>query len=214
MNAVAIAIEVNGGALIMCPVPPVSSGVAAPYVCPWGIPRVTRALFAWSLADPRRIVTLVATSDSGAIGTPIPVALPGSSAPTGVGTTSGTMADSAKGLGSAIAIPIPAHLELRESSHLWWGVSGTQTNKVKPNGASCHPSPTATDEAPKAGVIPVGICQLADFSFTFSGVVAAPPFPMPSSASVSGTRKVSVSAASLTGIYFRLFAPGVAATTP
>src|ERR1039457_204347 len=86
MSAVAVAMEVFGGPMIACPVPPVGSGTAAPFVCPWGIPRVTRTLFAWTPAKPTLIVTLVASSDTGSIGTPIPILIPGTATAGGVGT--------------------------------------------------------------------------------------------------------------------------------
>jgi hypothetical protein len=213
MNAVAVAMEVFGGPMIACPVPPVGSGTAAPFVCPWGIPRVTRTLFAWTGTKPTTIVTLVASADTGAIGTPIPIFLPGTATPVGVGTTVGTMVDSLAGLLSALLRPIPAHLEYGDGTHVWWGISGTQKNSVKPNGGKCPPPPTATGTAARPGAIPAATCQLADFTFAFSGVVGVPPIVLRSNTGATGTHTVSVSAAALTGVYFKLSLP-VPATHP
>ena len=207
MSAVAVAMEVVGGALIACPVPPIGSGTAAPFVCPWGIPRVTRTLFAWSATKPTSIVTFVASADTGAIGMPIPVDIPGTATPVGVGTTIGTMVDSAAGLINALIRPIPAHLEYGDGTHTWWGVSGTQKNSVKPNGGSCPVPPTATGAAARPGAMPAAMCQLADFTFTFSGVVSIPPVALRNNTGVTGTHTVSVSGAVLTGAYFKLLVP-------
>jgi hypothetical protein len=204
MSAVAVAMEVFGGPLIACPVPPVGSGTAAPFVCPWGIPRVTRTLFAWTPAKPTLIVTLVASSDTGSIGTPIPILVPGTATPVGVGTTLGTMVDSGPGLLNALTRPIPAHLEYGDGTHTWWGVSGTQSNSVKPKGGACPAPPTATTTAPRPGAIPAAVCQLADFTFSFSGVVGAPPVAIRNNTGVTGTHTVGVTGASLTGVYFKL----------
>ena len=207
MSAVAVAMEVFGGPMIACPVPPVGSGTAAPFVCPWGIPRVTRTLFAWTPATPTRIVTLVASSDTGSIGTPIPILIPGTATAGGVGTTIGTLVDSGPGLLNALTRPIPAHLEYGDGTHTWWGTSGTQTNSVKPNGGSCPVPPVAVATAPRPGAMPAATCQLADFTFSFSGVVGIPPVAIRSNTGVTGTHTVGVSGASLTGVYFKLALP-------
>jgi hypothetical protein len=213
MNAVAVAMAINAGPVIACPVPPTSSGSAAPFVCPWGVPALTRTLFAWSPSAPTRIVELVATSDTGAIGTPVPLMLPGGSAtPVGVGTSAGAMGDTSS-LRAALTRPIPAHLEYRDSTHVWWGISGTQTNAAKPTGGSCPLPPTAASSAARPGALPAMKCQLATFAFAFTGVAAAPPVPMRGNAGVTGTHAVSLAGATLTGLYFTLMFP-VPTTTP
>ena len=214
MSAVAVAMEVFGGPLIACPVPPVGSGTAAPFVCPWGIPSMTRTFFAWTAANPTAIVTFVASADTGAIGTPIPVYLPGTVTPVGVGTTIGTMVDSLGGLLSALMRPIPAHLEYGDGTHTWWGVSGTQKNSVKPNGGSCPAPPTAVGTAARPGAMPAATCQLADFTFAFSGVVGVPPVALRNNTGATGTHTVSVSGAALTGVYFKLALPQPPVTHP
>jgi hypothetical protein len=216
MNAVAVAVEIFGGAMIACPVPAVGTGTAAPFVCPWGIPRVTRTLFAWAPTKPRQIVTLIASTDSGSIGTPIPIVVTGSETPVGMGTAAGgTMEDSATSVNSALTRPIPAHLEYRRGWRTWWGISGTQMNTVKPTGASCWvpPANAMGDEHPDA--IPFAMCQLADFTFAFNGTVARPPVAIwgDTLANMSTTHTVGMTLTPITGVYFKLLTPGVV-TTP
>ena len=103
--------------------------------------------------------------------------------------------------------PIPAHLEYGDGTHTWWGVSGSQKNSVKPNGGSCPVPPTATGAAARPGAMPAAMCQLADFTFTFSGVVSIPPVALRNNTGVTGTHTVSVSGAVLTGAYFKLLVP-------
>jgi hypothetical protein len=202
-NTIAIAVEISGGPMIACPLPPTSTGWAAPYVCPWGIPRLTRTLFAWQPGRPTQIVTLVAMVDSGPIGTPLPLPYAGAN----LGPF--TPRDSATSAAAAAAVPIPAHLEFWDAGHLWWGIGGTQTNSVRPNGKECPPPPTATADAPRAGVIPRGSCQLADFTFSFSGKVSAPPFPWRANGKVgttsaATTHELVLGRATLTGAYLKL----------
>ncbi len=208
MNAVAVATEVVGGPIIACPVPPVAAGTAAPYVCPWGIPRITRTLFAWTTTRPTQIVTLVASSDSGSIGTPIPIFRPGSATPVGVGAV-GTAADSGKSMDSATVRPIPAHLEFRDGHHTWWGISGTQMNTVKANGDSCSSPSTNSASAPRPHVIPAASCQLADFTFSFNGIAGIPPVAIFGNANMAGTHAISMSSTSMTGVYFKLMTPAL-----
>jgi hypothetical protein len=206
-NAVAIAVEISGGPMIACPLPPTSAGLAAPYVCPWGIPRLTRTLFAWRPGRPAQIITLVAMVDSGPIGTPVPVPY------AGAGVTAGpfTPRDSAASVAAAAAVPIPAHLEYWDGiGHLWWGTGGTQTNSVKVIGKECPPPPTATATAPRAGVIPRGSCQLADFTFSFSGKAGPPPFRWNANGTTTSTSATAVAhqlvldRVALTGAYIKL----------
>ena len=204
MSAVAVAMEVVGGPMIACPLPPVGSGSAGPFVCPWGIPRVTRTLFAWAPATPTKIVTLVASADTGAIGTPTPILIPGTGTPLGVGTTIGSMVDSLTGLLGALMKPIPAHLEYGDGTHTWWGTSGHQTNTVKPMGGTCPVPPTTGSTATHPGAMPAATCQLADFTFAFNGVVGVAPVVLKNNLGVSGTHTVGVTGASLSGVYYKL----------
>jgi hypothetical protein len=210
MNAVAVAEEIFAGPKIACPVPAMSEGPAAAFICPWGIPRVTRTLFAWTTTRPLRIVTLVATSDSSAIGIPVPIFYTGTSTPGGMGTgmgAMGTLADSDSSVHAAVIRPIPAHLELFASHRHWWGVSGTQADSVAPTGVSCRPTPTDSASAPRPNVMPFARCQLANFTFSFSGTVSRPPiffFGDSTTAAARPTHTVSVSAVALTGIYLKL----------
>src|ERR1019366_6208217 len=167
-------------------------------VCPWGIPHITRTIFAWEPARPARIVTLVAMVDSGPIATPPRVLIPGSA----IGTV--TPFDSATSILSAILRPIPAHLEYWDGTGaVWWGTNGTQRNSVKPNGRACPAPPTATANAPRTGVIPRSNCQLADFTFSFSGMVGVPPIVLRNNAA-SGTHTISLSSLAVTGVYLKL----------
>ena len=190
--------------MIACPLPMTGSTAAAPFVCPWGIPRVTRTLFAWQPDRPTRIVTLVAMVDSGPLATPSPIAIAGfgSGTVTGIGTA--TPFDSATSILSAILRPIPAHLEYWDGAGaVWWGTTGTQRNSVKPNGRACPAPPTATANAPRTGVIPRSNCQLADFTFSFSGMVGVPPIVLRNNAA-SGTHTISLSSLAVTGVYLKL----------
>jgi len=210
LSAIASAVEISGGPMIACPVPLTEPTAAAPFLCPWGIPRVTRTIFAWDPAKPARIVTLVATVDSGPIGTPTPVVVVGSGGRSTIGVGTTALIDSGTGTAAAVLRPIPAHLEYADGTgSVWWGISGTQRNTVMPNGKPCPPPPTAAKEAPRPGVIPASVCGLADFTFSFNGKVAAPPIAFPRNAA-TGTHTVSLGAASLTGIYFRLALYGAA----
>ena len=213
MNAVAVAVEIFGGAMIACPVPGMGTGTAAPFVCPWGIPRVTRTLFAWAPTKPRQIVTLIASTDSGSIG--IPIWAVGSTTPVGMGTASGTPEDSATSVDSALTRPIPAHLEYRLGWHTWWGISGKQMNTVKPTGASCWVPPANAASDPRPNAIPFSMCQLADFTFAFNGTVARPPVAIwgNTTANTSTTHTVGLTLTPITGVYFKLLTPGVV-TTP
>jgi hypothetical protein len=126
----------------------------------------------------------------------------GSGTVTGVGTT--TASDSATATGNAIIRPIPAHLEYSDGAGAaWWGTSGTQRNTVKPNGKVCPAPPTATANAPRPGAIPRSICQLADFTFSFSGTVGVPPIALRQNAA-SGTHTISLGALSVSGVYLKL----------
>ena len=210
-DGLAVATEIFGGPLFACPLPLVGSGMAAPFVCPWGVPRVTRTLFAWSPTRPMQIVTLVASVDSGPIGTPIPIFVPGTATPMGVGTTTGSMLDSAHAIAPVLLRPIPAHLEYSDGKRgMWWGTSGTQMNTVKPNGASCAPPPTSTAAAPRPNAIPPSRCQLADFTFSFSGTVSRPPIALRGN-NGSGTHALQMGPVAMTGLYLKLGVP-IAAT--
>ena len=211
LSAIASAIEISGGPMILCPLPMTGSTAAAPFVCPWGIPRVTRTLFAWVPGRPARIVTLVAMVDSGPIATPLPVMIAGSGSGTVTGVGTATTSDSATSTGSAIIRPIPAHLEYADGvGAAWWGTNGTQRNSVKPNGKTCPAPPTATANAPRPGVIPPSSCQLADFTFSFNGTVGVPPIVLRKN-TASGTHTVSLNASAVSGVYLKLammMAPG------
>jgi len=210
LSAIASAIEISGGPMIACPLPMTGSRAAAAFVCPWGIPRVTRTLFAWVPGRPARIVTLVAMVDSGPIATPPSVMIVGSGSGTVTGVGTATTSDSATSASSAIIRPIPAHLEYWDGAgSVWWGTSGTQRNSVKPNGKACPAPPTATANAPRPGVIPRSNCQLADFTFSFSGTVGVPPIVLRQNAA-NGTHTISLNALSVSGIYLKLalMAPG------
>lgn len=215
MNAVAVAVEIFGGVMIACPVPAVGTGAAAPYVCPWGIPRLTRTLFAWTPTKPTQIVTLIASVDSGSIGTPIPIFVTGSTTPVGMGTASGTPEDSATSVNSVLTRPIPAHLEYRAGWRTWWGISGTQMSTVKPTGVSCWVPPANATGEERPDAIPVSRCQLADFTFAFSGTVARPPVIIfgNTAATMTATHTVGMTLTSITGVYFKLLTPEVV-TTP
>jgi hypothetical protein len=204
MNAVAVAVEIFGGPMIACPVPAMETGAAAPYVCPWGVPRVTRTLFAWTPARPTRIVTLVASTDSGSIGTPVPVAMPGSATPSGMGTSQGALVDSDTSIASAVARPIPAHLEFNDARRTWWGISGTQSNTVTLTGAPCRRPPADSASAPHPDAIPVSRCQLADFTFSFSGTVARPPVAIFGDANMTGTHTLNMGLTPVKGVYLNL----------
>jgi hypothetical protein len=204
MNAVAVAEEIFGGPRIACPVPAMAMGAAAAFVCPWGIPSVTRTLFAWTPTKPMRIVTLVASADTGAIGIPVPIYFPGTAMPMGMGM--GALADSDSSVHSAMIRPIPAHLEYNDDHRTWWGVSGTQTDSVAPTGASCRPAPTDSASAPRPNVMPFARCQLANFTFAFTGTVSRPPIPIfgDTAAVMTTTHTVSLSSAAISGIYLKL----------
>lgn len=206
MNAVAVAEEIFAGPMIACPVPAMAAGWAAPFICPWGIPRVTRTLFAWTPDKPTRIVTLVATTDSSAIGIPIPIYFPGTATPKGMGTSTGALADSDSSVHSALIRPIPAHLEYNDRHRTWWGISGTQTDSVAPTGVSCRPAPTDSSSAPRPNVMPFARCQLANFTFAFDGVVSRPPIPIfgDTAAVMTSTHTLSMASSSLSGIYLKL----------
>lgn len=207
MNAVAVAEEIFAGPKIACPVPMMAAGADAPFICPWGIPRLTRTLFAWTTTRPIKILTLVATQDSSAIGIPVPIFFPGTSTAGGMGTPMGTLADSDSSSHMAMIRPIPAHLTLFTNHRTWWGTSGTQTDSVAPNGTSCRPTPTDPASAPRSGVMPFGRCQLANFTFAFTGTVSRPPIPIwgdSAAAAVTATHSVSLSSAALTGFYLKL----------
>ncbi|HXD21738.1 MAG TPA: hypothetical protein VN613_00160 [Gemmatimonadaceae bacterium] len=207
MNAVAVAEEIFAGPKIACPVPAMAAGADAPFICPWGIPRVTRTLFAWTTTRPIKILTLVASEDSTSIGIPVPVFFPGTSTPGGMGTPMGTLADSDSSSHMAMIRPIPAHLTLFANHRTWWGTSGTQTDSVAPNGAPCRPAPTDSASAPRPGVMPSGRCQLANFTFAFSGSVIRPPiaiFGDSATMAAASTHTVSMSSAALTGFYLKL----------
>ena len=198
LSAIASAVEISGGPMIACPLPMTTSTAAAPFVCPWGIPHITRTIFAWEPARPARIVTLVAMVDSGPIATPPLVLIPGS----GIGTV--TPFDSATSILSAILRPIPAHLEYWDGTGaVWWGTNGTQVNSVKPNGKACPAPPTATANAPRPGAIPMSTCQLADFTLSFSGTVGVPPIALRRN-TATGTHAISLTAVALSGIYLKL----------
>ena len=206
MNAVAVAEEIFGGPMIACPVPAMAAGSASAFICPWGIPRVTRTLFAWTPTKPTRIVMLVASSDSGAIGIPVPIFFPGSAM--GMGARAGGVmtTDSASGLDSVRIRPIPAHLVYNDMRRTWWGISGTQTDSVAPTGVSCRPAPTDSSSAPRPNVMPFARCQLANFTFAFKGVVSRPPIPIfgDTTAVMTTTHAVSLSSAAISGIYLKL----------
>jgi hypothetical protein len=207
MNAVAVAEEIFAGPKIACPVPAMAAGAAAAFVCPWGIPRVTRTLFAWTATKPVRIVTLVASADSGAIGIPVPIFLfPGSANPMGMGTFGGVLADSDSSVHAALIRPIPAHLEYNDDHRTWWGISGTQTDSVAPTGVSCRPAPTDSSSAPRPNAMPFAHCQQANFTFAFNGVVSRPPVPIfgDTAAVMTTTHAVSMATASISGIYLKL----------
>ncbi|MFI5231478.1 MAG: hypothetical protein ACHQSE_03085 [Gemmatimonadales bacterium] len=218
MNAVAVAEEIFAGPMIACPVPAMASGSAAPFICPWGIPRVTRTLFAWTPTRPFRFMTLVASSDSSAIG--IPFFYPGSATPMGIGTAGGALADSDSSVHSALIRPIPAHLEYNDRHRTWWGTSGTQTDSVAPTGVSCRPAPTDVSSAPRANAMPFARCQLANFTFAFSGVVSRPPVAIfgDTASAMTRTHTVSMASTALSGIYLKLGRAGLVmpsgATTP
>jgi hypothetical protein len=204
LSAVALAIQISGGPMIACPLPMTGSSAVAPFLCPWGIPLVTRTLFAWSPDKPARIITLVAMVDSGPISTPSPIMGVGTvtGTATGVGTT--TASDSATATSSAVLRPIPAHLEYSDGAGaVWWGTSGTQRNSVKANGKACPAPPTATANAPRPGAIPPSSCQQADFTFAFSGAVGVPPIPLRKN-SASGTHTISLNSLALTGVFLKL----------
>lgn len=211
MNAVAVAEEIFAGPMIACPVPAMASGAAAPFICPWGIPRVTRTLFAWTPTRPFRFVTLVASADSSAVGIPVPIFFPGSATPTGMGTSGGALADSDSSVHSALIRPIPAHLEYNDHRRTWWGVSGTQTDSVAPTGVSCRPAPTDSSSAPRQNAMPFGRCQLANFTFAFSGVVSRPPIAIfgDTASVMTSTHTVSMASTALSGIYLKLGRAGL-----
>jgi hypothetical protein len=211
MNAVAAAVEIFGGPLIACPLPAMGAGAAAAFICPWGIPRVTRTIFAWTPARPTQIVTLIASTDSGAIGTPIPIFFPGSAVASGVGTSAATLADSDSSVTSALIRPIPAHLEFRSQHRTWWGTSGTQVNTVTPTGVSCRAEPIDSASAPRAEVMSFARCQLANFTFAFDGVVSRPPVPIfGDTASVMTTiHAVSMASTAIPGIYLKMGNPEI-----
>lgn len=210
MNAVAIAEEIFAGPMIACPVPAMAAG-ASPFICPWGIPRVTRTLFAWTPTRPIRFVTLVASSDSSAIGVPVPIFFPGTATPMGMGTAGGTLADSDSSVHNALVRPIPAHLEFNDHRRTWWGISGTQTDSVAPTGVSCRPAPTDSSSAPRADVMPFGRCQLANFTFAFNGVVSRPPIAIfgDTASVMTSTHTVSLGSTALSGIYLKLGRPAI-----
>lgn len=198
LNAIAIAVEIPGGPMIMCPLSPTTTGRAAPYVCPWGIPHVTRTLFAWRPGRTSQIVTLSAMVDSGPVGIPVPVLFAGAA---------GTPRDSASSTDAATARPIPAHLEYWDGTgRLWWGIGGTQANSVKPTGKDCPAPPTSDADKPRAGILPRATCQLAEFTFAFDARAGAPPFFWRWNDADSDKRlhNLVLKGAALTGAYLKL----------
>lgn len=209
MNAVAVAEEIFAGPQIACPVPAMASGAAAAFVCPWGIPRVTRTLFAWTPTAPTRFVMLVASADSGAIGIPVPIYRPGTATPMGMGTAMGALADSDSSVHAVLIRPIPAHLEYRDHHRTWWGISGTQTDSVAPTGDPCRDLPTDSASAPRPNVMPFARCQRANFTFAFNGVVSRPPVAIfgDTASAMTSTHTVSLASTAISGIYLKLWSP-------
>ncbi len=195
-DAVALVVDDTGGPAT-CPIPPVDDGSDTPYECPWGLPRMTTTLFAWQPGNAPHIVQLVASSDSGAIGLPLGRRPQGDSALTSV----------------------PARLKYFDGAGgTWWGSAGSQNNSVTPNGQPCT-APSDTSAADSSAnpdrdghrwgqlQMATAACQMASFSFAFSGTVSVPPVARASN-TATGSHTISLAAgSSVPGAYVTLGLP-------
>ncbi|HVA58809.1 MAG: hypothetical protein WBQ26_00755 [Gemmatimonadaceae bacterium] len=192
-DAVALAVD-DTGSLAGCPIPPMDDDSDAQYECPWGMPRMTRTLFAWQPGDARHIVQIVALADTGAIGLP-PFGRPPRSDTAG--------------------IAVPARLKYFDGAGgTWWGSAGSQSNSVTPNGQPC-PAPADTARSDSSASpdrdghhwghmqMATVTCQMASFSFAFTGTVSVPPVAWARN-TAAGSHSISLATSSVPGAYVTL----------
>lgn len=211
-DAVAVAVNDSGGPAT-CPMPPMDDDRDAAYECPGLLPHMSRTLVAWQPGDPPHIVQLVAMADSGDIGLPFRHGFGDGAADTAT-TDSGV-----------VTFKIPARLKYYDGGDgKYWGTAGTQQNSVAPNGQAC-PTPTDTTAADSASTDSTSTdrasadreghswggrnagtvaCQMADFTFQFSGTTSVPPVSWWHRNTASGTHTISLDASKVPGAYLTL----------
>ena len=220
-NAVALDVTDTGGTGL-CPMPPMDNDGDAQFLCPWGRPHSTRTLFAWQPGQPPHIVQLVAVNDSSAIG------LPGRWRWFAAGSDTMTTHDSTgtDSTGSIATFLVPARLKYfsGDGSGIWWGSDGSQMNAVTPNGQACPtPGDTTASDSTSSDSTSSGnrggfggereghgwgglhinsvSCQMADFTFQFTGTVRVPPVTWWHHNTASGTHSISLDASHVPGAY-------------
>jgi hypothetical protein len=201
-DAVALAVD-DADASVACRVPPSDDDTGAPSDCSRGMAAFTRTLFAWEPGNPAHVLQLVATADSGSIGSPgRRRAQPGDIA-TGDSADTPTVLE-------------PAHLAYFDRAGVAWsGSAGYEHNAVTVGSDPCaQPSgsavaieaayPVRREWGPYSmATVP---CHVAMFGFVVAGTVTVPQRRWVTN-SATATHTLSLVSLAIPGAYITLGAP-------